>query len=167
VKTVMRALVLALIGVVCAWALVRWVYAPYHCIREIAAIGSTTLAADRTGVSSRAAVLAQESLSRARALQGSCRTNVMLYPLIAANEQILGRDDDAIATYRRALTIARRPELYREIGIIHLRHGRMDEALDEFVTGGRFNPHIIDGLAFPELEQQLAARLAAERLSIR
>lgn len=167
VKPFIRPLLLALTGVVCAWALVRWVYTPYHCIREIAAIGNTTLAADRTGAGARAAALARENLRRARALEKPCRTCVTLYPVIAANELILGRDKDAIATWRRALTIARRPELHFAIGVIHLQHGRVDEAMDEFLIGGRFNPQIVEPLESPDLARELEARLAADRLSVR
>ena len=166
-KPFLRPLMLALIGVFCAWALVRWVYTPYHCIREIASIGNSTMTAERTGVSSRAAAMAHENLRRARLLEKPCRTCVTLYPVIATNEQILGRDDDAIATWRRAMTIAQRPELHLAIGVIHMRHGRMDEAMNEFVIGGRFNPDIVDRLELHDLECQLEARLAADRVSAR
>jgi len=165
VKPFTRPLALAVIGALCAWALVRWVWTPYRCQREIATLGNSTKLADETAVDSRAAPLAQKNLRRARELEKRCGTCLALYPIIAANEQILGRDDDAIATLRRAMTIARRPELHLAIGVIHMRRGHMDEAMNEFVIGGRFNPRIVDRLDMPELECQLDARLAVERVS--
>jgi hypothetical protein len=167
VKPFVRPLALAVIGALCAWALVRWVYTPYRCQREIAALGNSTKLADETAVDSRAAPLAQQNLRRARELEKPCRTCLTLYPIIAANEQILGRDDDAIATWRRAMAIAQRPEMHLAIGIIHMRRGHMDEAMNEFVIGGRFNPRIVGSLELHHLECQLDARLAMDRVSAR
>lgn len=164
-KPFVRPLMLVVIGALCAWALVRWVYTPYRCQREIAEIGNSTKLADQMASESRAAPLAQQNLRRARELEKSCRTCVTLYPVIAANEQILGRDDDAIETYRRALTIARRPELHFAIGMILMRQGRVDDAVAEFTHLAQFSPGMLKAIDAPYLECHVHAQLARQRVS--
>jgi len=159
-KPILRIAILGVTAVLCGWALVRWVYVPFWCMREIAAIGGGTLNAEREAIDVTAATLARENLRRARILEERCPASLHAFLLEAANEQILGGDEDAIRTLRRSLTVARRPEIYFALGTLLVRVGRIDEAVEEYATGGDFNRSMIETIDAAELRRRVRERIA-------
>ena len=152
-----RLLILAPIGAACVWAMVVFVYRPLACNRTLNELRARTSAARETGNSYRAALLARQNLTDLRRLEDSCHTAVIVYVLEAENFDILEQKEEALAAFRRALTVDQRPELYFNIGTILVELGRMDEAVDNYVTAARLNRGT--SIPSPEAEQRVRERL--------
>jgi tetratricopeptide (TPR) repeat protein len=154
-----RIAVVLVAAVLCAGALFAFVVQPFRCNRAVAQLAARTSLALGTASDYNAVLQARENLAALRRLEGPCRTDVQLYALEGNNEEILGRKDDAVQSYRRALSVDQRPELHFALGTLLVELGRMDEAVDHYVTSIRFSPERQGRIASPE-----AARRVAERL---
>ena len=78
------------------------------------------------------------------------------YLLYGTNCEILGRWDEAAATYTTALRIDDRPEIYVNRGLVRLHLGQTDLAVSDLATAARFDPNVIY-----QLEGELRARVTA------
>jgi len=152
-----RILTLAVIGAVCVWALIAFAYRPLFCNYTLNVLHAQTDMARDTGDSYEATLLARDNLARLRRLEERCGTAVQLYVFEAENQDILGRKEDAVAAFRRALTVDQRPELYFSIGTLLVELGRMDEAVDAYVTAARIRPA-------DEIPSPVARKLVKKRL---
>jgi predicted O-linked N-acetylglucosamine transferase (SPINDLY family) len=56
----------------------------------------------------------------------------------------LGRDPEALATYKRAIELNPDPEFYNNLGILHKTHGRVSEAIAAFKTATERDPAFAD-----------------------
>ena len=155
-----RAILLALAGVLCAYALYAFVYRPHSCDRAISDMIERTRLASDTGRVLQSTVMARQNLADLRRIEDRCHSRVHIYMLEAENEHALGRKEEAIATLRRALLIDRRPEIYFAIGTVLVELGRMDEAVDHFVTATRFSSVRLEHIASPEARRRVEERLA-------
>ncbi len=153
-----RAAILILAAAVCAWALYAFVYTPYSCDRSITTLIGRTQLAEDAGVFDLPA-RARANLADLQRMEKPCRARTHLYMLEAQNENLLGRKEEAIATLRQALLVDRRPEIYIAIGTLLVELGRMDEAVDHFVTAGRFSPARVKYIASPEARRRVEERL--------
>ena len=154
------------IALLCVWALFQWVYRPYACMTGVAALGSATAAA-RGARDYDAPILARQNLAVGRTLEEKCRTCIRVYPYIAANEEIVGRHDDALQTYRRGLEVLQLAEMHHAIGTILLETGRTEEALDELTTAVRFNPNVLPQIVRQDIRESVEQRIAAARRKVK
>ena len=85
-------------------------------------------------------------------------TDVDFYMLAAANQNVLGRSDDALATYRSALAWDRRPEIYYEIGMLELRMNRRAEAMADLRNAAQFSTKLLEDLP-AEVRKEISASI--------
>jgi tetratricopeptide (TPR) repeat protein len=143
-----------------AVALYAFCVLPYRCniIKNVqtAAIAGTF---DRGGTA--APIAARSSLAALqRCTFPTCR-DVATDMLIAATYRILGRHEEAIRTYRHALTLDRRPEIYANLAREELATGNRNGAREHYLRAALFNPWMIrdieDGLMRQEVRDRLIA----------
>ena len=152
-----RIVALALVAAICVWALYAFVYRPLACNWQLNELRARTELARDTSDSYRATLAARANLADLRRIEPKCCTSVHVYVLEAENEDILDRKEDALAALRRALTVDQRPELYFNIGTLLVELGRMDEAVEAYVTSARIRP--ADAIPSPEAADRVQRRL--------
>jgi tetratricopeptide (TPR) repeat protein len=157
---VKRLLLLAAPAMLCIWALVTFAYRPMKCNRALADLQGRTNLASETGDTYRATLLARQNLTELLRLEKCCRTIVNLYVLEANNSDVLGRKEDAVVALRRALTVDQRPEIYFNIGTLLVELGRMDEAVDNYVTAARTTATREISIPSPEAAERVRARVS-------
>jgi len=155
---VKRILALACVAVACAYAWVAFVYRPGACSRTLRQVRVSTRTARQLD-SYRAVLLARENLARLRRIEGPCRATVNLYTIEAENEDILEQKEEVLKSLRRALTVDQRPELYVMIGNVLIELGRLDEAVEPFVTAAKLNPVVLDEITAEEVKKRVEERL--------
>ena len=79
--------------------------------------------------------------------------------LMGANQELIGRVEDAERSYREALTIEQRPEIYMALALAQVQLGRVDDAVENYVTAARFGPQILYELPSDELTRRVQERL--------
>lgn len=103
---------------------------------------------------------------------------VEAYRKLAKAEAVQGRYDAAIATYRQIMAeypFSRFSPLYREVGLIELYAGRLEEAHDDLLQAVAHDPrdwraHNLLGLIYQrqgDMKQAAAARMRARELRTR
>lgn len=75
---------------------------------------------------------------------GDFPPDVDLYMIAAANYRLVADFETAEQTYRRALRIGRRPEIYLNLGDVLLQQGRTDEALESYAIAVAFSTAYYD-----------------------
>lgn len=151
---------MALVALFCAWAAVRWVWTPHRCNAEITRLARGTDAAEQEPDPYAKVVMVRENLAALLPLRESCRDSVRVYALVGQNQWLLGRTEEALASYREALKVDHRPELYLAIGDALIALGRFDEAVQSYTTAVRFRPAAIDAIQSGEAAQQVRRNLA-------
>jgi len=106
----------------------------------------------------RAANLAHDNLAAIDGCLTADPTDVDFYMLAAANQHALGRDGEAVAMYRSALSWERRPEIYYSVGMLELRMNRRAEAMADLRSAAEFNRSFIDDLP-PQVRDEINASL--------
>jgi tetratricopeptide (TPR) repeat protein len=137
-KIVGRVAVVLVAMALCGWLLLRWAYTPLRCNIDLTALTQRTGLASETSSDYERLSRLRRNLEDLAALEDRCRMDVRLYMLVGQNEEMLGRDEDAIRSYEQALTVDRRPEIYSAIGFALIRLGRVDEAVPMYVQAARF-----------------------------
>jgi tetratricopeptide (TPR) repeat protein len=148
----------ALLGV---WALMRFVYVPHRCNAGITAAEVATSAAERTTSDYDRLVRARRNLELLAGLRESCPTEVRVPMLTGANLEFVGRPEDALASYKEALQIDHRPEIYVEVARMQLELGQVDEAVASYVTATRFSPLVLEGILSAETLRRVREQLDA------
>jgi tetratricopeptide (TPR) repeat protein len=161
VKGLLRITVTVIVVVGAIAAANRYCLEPYRCRATVERVAKMS---QRLNVSSDLAVhiQARDNLELLQKCESACSTNAEFYMLKAENETALERYDAALATYRRALEVDRRPELYLQAGLMQLQLGETREATETLLTACRFNYTMSGDLPDP-LRAEIQARLAAER----
>jgi tetratricopeptide (TPR) repeat protein len=137
-----RAAAILVAAIVCGWLLVRWAYAPLACNIALSRLTQRTDLAMKTTADYVRLTRLRQNLEDLRRLEGRCALDVRLYMLKAANDEVLGRDEDAVYAYRQALQIDRRPEIYSSLGFAFIRLGRFEEAAQNYAVAARFTNEI-------------------------
>jgi tetratricopeptide (TPR) repeat protein len=137
----------------------RLVVAPYRCNIAKPRIQRTTMQVFDSSSFAREPT-ARANIALLRGFLETRRSDVDLYMLLAANERILARNEDAIATYTRALAFDKRPEIYYNIGMLHLGNGRRGEAITNLYQAVLFDRTFMDDVPYEDVKAELAAILA-------
>jgi tetratricopeptide (TPR) repeat protein len=95
-------------------------------------------------------------------MRPGCR-DVSLYMMVAANDRVLGRYDEAIRLYREALRLDHRPELYVNLGAAEAAAGDRIAARNDMVRAGLFSPWIVQAIEDGALRQQVVQQLIVLR----
>jgi len=141
------------------WAMVRFAYVPQRCNAEITALTVATELAERTASDYGRTVRTRNNLRELGPLREACPTEVRVPLLIGANLELAGRFEGAMRSYRDALTVQQRPEIYVALATMQIQTGRVDEAVDSYVTAARFAPHIVKEISSLEIRNRVTERL--------
>ena len=152
---------LAAAFVVLAGLAAIWLFCiqPYECNRVKRRATAVTEAVYQRGDTPEAKIIARRNLDVLDpCMRMTCR-DVSVDMIAAANLRAIGRHDDAIAMYRHALTLDRRPEIYLNMASSELALGHRNAARDDTMRATMFNPwliaHIDDGLLRQEIVKQM------------
>jgi tetratricopeptide (TPR) repeat protein len=115
---------------------------PWRCDTAKERLLRMSIEAEKSPTQYEISARARRNIDELRRLVEQCPAVPDLYMALALNEQLVGRNEEASATYVRLLEIEQRPEIYAALGNVLVRLGRYDEAVDAFVTARRFSPHI-------------------------
>ncbi|HEX8173174.1 MAG TPA: hypothetical protein VF824_21750 [Thermoanaerobaculia bacterium] len=149
----------AVTALVAAAVAYRWVWIPNRCNAQITDFERQAMIATEAPTVEQSILLARSVLDGLRRIEPQCSAHPNLYMLMAFDEQTLGHREEAIATYRRLLRIAPRPEVYRAIGDLYFELGRIDEAVDNYVLACRFDPSMVERLDALEAQELVRKRL--------
>lgn len=159
----MRLISAALSAVVLATSLFgvyRLSWLPYRCETKKVRLDMLTKTANEEVNDYQKVLLARTNLEQMAPCRALLPHDLQFNRLGAANERMVGRPDDAIATLRRALETDRRPELYWEIGMLHFEHGRIEEGFRWLNAAASFSPRLMDS---PNLDATMRERLREAR----
>jgi len=148
----------ALLG---AWALLRFVYVPCQCNAGVTAADLGSGLAEETAGDYDRLLRARRNLELLAGLRERCATDVRVPMLTGANLELLGRPDDALASYGDALKIDQRPEIYVEMARLQLQLGQTDAAVSSYVAAARFNPRLMDHFFEEDLRRRIMEQLDA------
>lgn len=149
--------------VVGAWALFHFAWIPHRCNAVSTAADRGTTAAEQTANDYERLVRARRNLQLLAGLRTSCPTDVRVPMLGAANELLVGRPEDALRTYRDALRIDQRLEIYVAMAETQIRLGRIDEGVASYVTAARFDPSRVETIFSEEVRRRVEEQLRASR----
>lgn len=158
-----RAVIVLVVAAFCVWAMFAFVKPPLTCNQSLNELRVQTNQTSETSDSYKLALLARQNLEQLRRLEGPCRANVRLYMYEAENEDALGRKEAALAALQRGLQIDQRPELYHNIGTLLVELGRMDEAVENYVTAARLLPEDMENIDSPEAQRRVRERIQGMR----
>jgi Tfp pilus assembly protein PilF len=106
---------------------------------------------------------ARRNLKRCEECLAIFPEDYQLHLLRAANLQTLGRLDDAVATYRHALTLTERPEIYAQMGAAEIERGNIEAGRRALVQAATYNILYVMTVDEPlrdEIYQEVDARRA-------
>jgi tetratricopeptide (TPR) repeat protein len=140
----------------------RQVVRPWRCDTAKDGMLRLTIEAEGSPSQYEISARARRNIDELRRLLEQCPAVPDLYMALALNEQLIGRDEEASATYGRLLEIEQRPEIYSALGNVLVRLGRYDEAVEAHVKARRFSSRIgtIDHI---ETRRRVRERLRQER----
>jgi len=144
----------------------RCCYLPAVCNRVEKEAQATTIRALDLG-SYRSASIARVTIDRLNRCAESWPTDVGGLMILAANQQILGRPDQAAQTYQSALIYDKRPELYLNLGLALAQAGRRDEARTALIRAAVFAPAMADEIPDAQLKSEVQSAVAARDAQIR
>jgi tetratricopeptide (TPR) repeat protein len=126
-----------------AFAFYRYSWMPAHANHVLKAVQTRTQTA-LTAPGDRAIFAARDNIAFLRTITNACRLSVDYHLLYAANDRILGNNDEAIEHYTAALAADHRPEIYLDRGITYLEEGKLDPATADIALAARFNALYLD-----------------------
>jgi tetratricopeptide (TPR) repeat protein len=105
-----------------------------------------------------------ERTTRARDLAARCRRCLAYFPddynfqfMLALNEEMMGRFDDAVRSYERALELNERPEIYSRLGLLRLRMGDTERARADLFKAALFDLEYAGNVSEPMQSELYAA----------
>jgi tetratricopeptide (TPR) repeat protein len=162
---VVRVAIVCAAAAIGAWALVHWVYRPYDCNRKLSALAARTVAAAETADGYQRTVRARRNLEELMPLREACPTAVRVPMLIGANEELVGRLEDAERSYRAALAIEPRPEIHVAIAKVAIQQGRVDDFVANYAAAVRFAPPILEEILPEELKKRVLRAAQVEAVT--
>jgi tetratricopeptide (TPR) repeat protein len=128
-----------------ALTLYRYSWMPEHANRVLKTVQTRTQTALETP-GDRAIFAARDNIALLQMVPNPHQLAVNYHLLYAANDRILGRNDDAIEHYTAALSAEHRPEIYFDRGITYLEEGKLDPATADIALAARFNPWYLESV---------------------
>jgi tetratricopeptide (TPR) repeat protein len=89
---------------------------------------------------------ARDNIALLQTITNACHLSVDYHLIYAANDRILGRNDEAIEHYTAALAADHRPEIYFDRGITYLEERKLEPATADIALATRFNPGFLESL---------------------
>ncbi|MBV8546998.1 MAG: hypothetical protein JO088_19840 [Acidobacteria bacterium] len=130
-----------------AAAFYRYSWMPEHADHVLKSLQTRTQTAlDASG--DRAIFAARDNIALLQTIADVSQLSVDYHLIYAANDRILGRNDEAIEHYTAALAADHRPEIYFDRGITYLEERKLEPATADIAMAARFNPGYIDDVDF-------------------
>ncbi len=146
-----------------AYAIQVFCVLPYRCNRiKNAHIRSTEAAYSHIGTPE-GSIQARRNLAALLQCMGPTCRDVSLDMILAANYQVLGRNDEAIGAYRDALRLDHRPELYANLATVEVATGNRNAAREDLLRAALFSPWAVRFMEDGALRQEVVQRLIALR----
>lgn len=161
--TIARVSAVVLAALLGAWALVRFVYVPCQCNAGVTAAQRASGLAQETASDYERLLRARRNLELLASLRERCATDVRVPMLTGVNLELVGRPEDALASYTDALKIDQRPEIYEEMARLQLQLGQPDAAVSSYVAAARFNPRLMDHFFEEDVRRRIMEQLDARR----
>ncbi len=98
---------------------------------------------------------ARRSIARLERCATACAGDWQVHFLRGVLQEIAGRDTVALASYRAALSLEERPEIYYAMSVLQFKNGEPEEALANAAKAALFNVAFAD-----RFDYQMRARLA-------
>jgi hypothetical protein len=153
----LRVLLAALLAASCAAAAARAVIPRFRCDVEKTRIQAETSQLNERG-------MRFDRVRHSREMIAVCQRCLELFPhdyhfeaLLAANLHLLGLDTAAEESYKRAIALNERPELYARLAVVQLGQQKLAEARRNLVIGSMFSL-----TAAEYVEQPLQGEVSAE-----
>lgn len=154
-----RTAALVAAALVSVWAIARFAHRPFRCNADISVLEARTLAAAQTASSYDRLRRARQNLVDLARLRVDCPTEVRVPMMVGTNKEMVGATREALQSYREALRIDQRPEIYVAIAMQQIQLGRVEDAVESYVTAIRFAPYIEDEIASMEIRERVQERL--------
>ncbi|HEU4888614.1 MAG TPA: hypothetical protein VFV49_12055 [Thermoanaerobaculia bacterium] len=117
-----------------------------------------------------------ERISHARRNAATCRECIALFPqdhhwymLLGANLRILGDNEAALQSFRHAVTLIERPEIYAQIAELEIERGNIEAGRKALMTASTFQIFYVDYVSEPlrsEIQNAVMARYNKLRESV-
>ncbi|MGH9456432.1 MAG: hypothetical protein ACRD2J_02180 [Thermoanaerobaculia bacterium] len=160
-KIAMRAVLVAAIAVVLAWAVHGYAWERLRCNVVEQEVETRTRAAFADPNPLQRASQARRNLRAIEPCRDACGANVNCAMIRAANLRILGELRAAATEYESALAYDRRPEIYLNLGIVRLQMGDRAGAESAIVSAALFDPTITARIPDSELRVRVERRMEA------
>ena len=151
-----------LFAAVSAMALWRICYLPYRCNVREKTLVATSEHALKASEATVAIQTARTIIQDADHLLAECPHEIDLMMIRAANQRVIGDFAGAANTYRHAIDVQKRQELYFELGSTELALGNRDAAADAYTNCVRFYPpqiaNIVDSRVRAAVEERVFRR---------
>lgn len=150
-----------LIVTIIGGALITWrvAWQPWQCnVMKKAIDARTSLVYEIADNRFRTSATAHENLAALEPCLAATPADVGTYMLVAANDRLLGRFDEAAAMYRRALQYDRRPELYYNLGLTELELRQRGPAVADLIIAVRFSRQYMADLP-PDVQSEITDAL--------
>jgi Flp pilus assembly protein TadD len=165
----MRALrtVLALLVSIAALALIaRGVTPRIACNRDKGRINREVRRFERTGDENGRTTSARNNVIDCRRCLAIYPEDFQLHMLMGANLRVLGDAEGALQSYRRALAIAERPEMYAQMAEIEIERGDIVAARALMLTAASFNTRLLETVDEP-MRSDIAREVFAKQERLR
>lgn len=156
-----RFLAITAIAISALIALRYGVWLPMRCERAVSrSLDAIDDAATRDDFARHAAAKYAEAAMRGCECLES--TDVKIAYVRGTIHRYRGEPLPAIASYRRALAIDRRPEIYIDLGLAQLDAFNARDALESFATAGSFAPSQLERIPYPDVRAEAERRIRAK-----
>jgi tetratricopeptide (TPR) repeat protein len=126
-------------------ALYQYSWMPAHANHLLKTLQTRTENAMAIG-GDRAIFTARDNIALLQTITNACQLSIDYHLIYAANERILGRNNEAIEHYTAALESDHRPEIYFDRGVTYLEQGKLDPATADIALAARFNPWYLESV---------------------
>lgn len=144
------------VGIAAALAVWLWCIVPFQFEIALRGLENSTRAA-MAASSPESQVIARQTLGRVAEFRGRFPGDVRLAMIEAANERLIGRPEDAVAAYRRALQYDRRPEIYFNLAIAESDAHDKTSAAQHLAQALRFSPALARDVSDETLKRRAIA----------
>jgi tetratricopeptide (TPR) repeat protein len=118
-------------------------YLPYRCNQFKPRTESSMLVIQNIQDPVRRAMMARKNLQLVTDWLRRCPNDLDLYMIAGGTLRQLGRSDEAVPMYERALLLDRRPEIYLNLGQAQAEAGVTDQAVANLARAVMFDPSMI------------------------
>jgi tetratricopeptide (TPR) repeat protein len=144
---IVRALSRLIASAAAVAAFYQYSWMPAHANHLLKTLQTRTQNAMTMG-GDRAIFAARDNIALLQTITNACQLSIDYHLIYAANERILGRNDEAIEHYTAALDSDHRPEIYFDRGMTYLDERKLEPATADLAVAARFNPWYLESVDF-------------------